>query len=288
MTGRVQPAMAGTPAVSVALTASGYAVSRNRRGDHLVMDVGPLGFKNGGHAHADALSLTLSVAGTPLLIDPGTFCYTVDPEARDRFRCTPYHNTVTVDHRSQSQPAGPFHWSSAARGTLACLALERRVRFRRSLARRLRAGDSHPAGAVAPGMLDRRRLAARRHPGARRGPLAPGSAVDHAPRAPRCGAGRPPVWRARLGAGPPRRHRDRPRVRGRRCPRLVRADLRSAHPDHRAAALQPLTERPPHRHADRGIGRGAGPARAAPSTRRTTTTRWVRPSSGRARVLQRL
>jgi hypothetical protein len=119
MTGRVQPAMAGTPAVSTALTASGYIVSRNRRGDHLVMDVGPLGFKNGGHAHADALSLTLSVAGTPLLIDPGTFCYTVDPEARDRFRCTPYHNTVTVDHRSQSQPAGPFHWSSAARSTLA-------------------------------------------------------------------------------------------------------------------------------------------------------------------------
>lgn len=118
MTGRVQPPMAGTPAVSMALTASGYAVSRNRRGDHLVMDVGPLGFKNGGHAHADALSLTLSVAGTPLLIDPGTYCYTVDPEARDRFRCTPYHNTVTVDHRSQSQPAGPFQWSSAARATL--------------------------------------------------------------------------------------------------------------------------------------------------------------------------
>jgi hypothetical protein len=93
-------------------------VSRTDRGDHLVMDVGALGFLNGGHAHADALSLTLSVAGVPLLIDPGTGCYTVDPVIRDRFRLTAYHNTVVVDHRPQSQPRGAFHWSSAAHASL--------------------------------------------------------------------------------------------------------------------------------------------------------------------------
>ena len=48
---------------------------------------------------------------------PGTGSYTADPEARDRFRSSPLHNTVVVDGRSQSVPSGPFHWSHTAHGT---------------------------------------------------------------------------------------------------------------------------------------------------------------------------
>ena len=81
---------------------------------HLVLDGGPHGFQNGGHAHADALSLTMSVRGVPLLIDPGTGCYTIDAALRDRMRSTALHNTVTVDERSQSLPRGPFHWEHVA------------------------------------------------------------------------------------------------------------------------------------------------------------------------------
>jgi hypothetical protein len=103
---------------SVILPDSGYVVSRTSRGDHLVMDVGPLGYLNGGHAHADALSLTLSVAGHPLLIDPGTGAYTIDCGLRDRFRSTAAHNTLMLDGRSQSEPAGPFHWRSQASARL--------------------------------------------------------------------------------------------------------------------------------------------------------------------------
>lgn len=118
MTGGVPPRVSGPGRPrSIALASSGYFVSRTRRGDHLVMDAGPLGFLNGGHAHADALSVTLEVAGVPMLIDSGTGCYTVDAEMRDRFRSTAYHNTVTVNGRSQSEPAGPFRWASAARST---------------------------------------------------------------------------------------------------------------------------------------------------------------------------
>jgi len=104
----------GAPRRSTVLRDSGYVVSRTSRGDHLVFDVGPLGDLNAGHAHADALSVTLSISGQPLLIDPGTGGYTIDCELRDRFRSTAAHNTIVLDGRWQSQPAGPFHWRSRA------------------------------------------------------------------------------------------------------------------------------------------------------------------------------
>lgn len=92
---------------------TGYAVLRRGNG-HALVDVGRHGFMNGGHAHADALSLVLSVADRPLLIDPGTATYTTAPDVRDRFRSTAMHNTVLIDGRSQGVPAGPFHWQTSA------------------------------------------------------------------------------------------------------------------------------------------------------------------------------
>jgi heparinase II/III-like protein len=100
---------------SSALPETGYYVSRTPAGDHLVLDGGPHGYRNGGHAHADALSLTFAVRGKPLLIDPGTGCYTADAAIRDRMRSSALHNTLTLDDRSQSVPDGPFHWSHVAR-----------------------------------------------------------------------------------------------------------------------------------------------------------------------------
>jgi hypothetical protein len=99
---------------SAALTETGYFVSRSETGDHLVIDGGPHGYQNGGHAHADALSMTFSIGGVPLLIDPGTGCYTVDPAVRDRLRSTACHNTLELGGRSQSLPRGPFHWQRTA------------------------------------------------------------------------------------------------------------------------------------------------------------------------------
>jgi hypothetical protein len=97
---------------SAPLPSSGYFVSRTTRGDHLVFDAGRHGYLNGGHAHADALSCTLDVAGRPLLVDPGTATYTMDAEVRDRFRRSAMHNTVALDGRSQAEPNGPFQWKS--------------------------------------------------------------------------------------------------------------------------------------------------------------------------------
>ena len=89
---------------------TGYFVARDGKGGHAVFDAGAHGYMNGGHAHADALSLTLALDGRPLLIDPGTSTYTADAALRDQLRSSMSHNTVTIDGRSQSEPSGPFHW----------------------------------------------------------------------------------------------------------------------------------------------------------------------------------
>jgi heparinase II/III-like protein len=95
---------------STSLSESGYSISRNPEGDHLIFDVGQHGYLNGGHAHADALSIVLTLRGQPLLVDPGTATYTMDPAMRNLFRSTAMHNTVMVNGRSQSEPRGAFHW----------------------------------------------------------------------------------------------------------------------------------------------------------------------------------
>jgi hypothetical protein len=111
----VERARSESATPSVALASSGYYVSRRPAGTYLVIDAGRHGYLNGGHAHADALSLVLSIDARQVLIDPGTFTYTVDPVGRDRFRSSLCHNTLTLDGQSSSVPAGPFHWQHTAR-----------------------------------------------------------------------------------------------------------------------------------------------------------------------------
>lgn len=99
---------------SCTLADTGYVVARDASGSHAVFDVGPHGYMNGGHAHADALAVTLTLGGRPLLIDPGTSTYTINRRLRDQLRSSVNHNTVTVDNRSQAVPSGPFHWQTRA------------------------------------------------------------------------------------------------------------------------------------------------------------------------------
>jgi len=90
------PAPELTPA-GRAFTAGGYFVARSGwapGADVLVWDCGPTGYHlNRKHAHLDALSFTLSIAGTPLLIDPGTGTR----DRRNVLRGTRAHTTVCVD-----------------------------------------------------------------------------------------------------------------------------------------------------------------------------------------------
>ena len=99
----------------------GYFVMRdgwNSSANYLAVDCGPLGGLNGGHGHADTLAVEVTALGRPMLVDPGTFTYVAPVEARDAFRSSPAHSTVTVAGRSSSRPATPFRWASRAEARL--------------------------------------------------------------------------------------------------------------------------------------------------------------------------
>jgi len=80
----------------------------------MILDTGPHGFLNAGHAHADALSLDLTVRGRPVFVDPGTFTYTTSSTWRDAFRETAAHSAATVDGCSSATVGGPFQWATRA------------------------------------------------------------------------------------------------------------------------------------------------------------------------------
>jgi hypothetical protein len=77
----------------------------------LLIDAAPLGYLSiAAHGHADALAFTMSVAGFPMLIDPGTYSYHTQKVWRDYFKGTSAHNTVQVDGIDQSESGGNFMW----------------------------------------------------------------------------------------------------------------------------------------------------------------------------------
>ncbi len=104
----------------IALSDSGLYLLQN--GSHgredsisVLMDCGDLGYTAiAAHGHADALSVTLRVAGRDVLVDPGTYDYFSFPDWRNYFRSTRAHNTVEIDGQNQSVMLGPFLWGKKA------------------------------------------------------------------------------------------------------------------------------------------------------------------------------
>jgi len=100
---------------SIKFPTGGYYVMRDgwsRDSNYMLFDCGPHGMANCGHAHADALAFNMAANGRTLLIDPGTFTYTGALEARNWFRSSLAHNTLTVDRQSSSIPGDTFTWKT--------------------------------------------------------------------------------------------------------------------------------------------------------------------------------
>ena len=84
----------------------GVVVARDN-GQFLWVDVGEVGMAGrGGHGHNDLLSFEVVLRGQPLIIDPGSYVYTADQEARNLFRSTFYHNALRVDGQEMAPMGG--------------------------------------------------------------------------------------------------------------------------------------------------------------------------------------
>ena len=82
---------------------SGWYVMRKEL-NYCIISCGPNGQLNiGGHGHNDKLSFELFLQGREIIVDPGTYVYTPEPEMRNLFRGTKYHNTVTIDDEEQNR-----------------------------------------------------------------------------------------------------------------------------------------------------------------------------------------
>ncbi|MDX2193169.1 MAG: heparinase II/III family protein, partial [Gemmatimonadales bacterium] len=109
----VAPRAAAAPRTATARPLGGWFTLRDERaapGTALLLAAGPHGVLGGGHGHADACALDLTLAGRPLLVDPGTVRY-VGPE-RERFRAAASHNGLWFAGAAPARTAGPFRWMS--------------------------------------------------------------------------------------------------------------------------------------------------------------------------------
>lgn len=59
-------------------------------------------FGKGGHSHNDQLSFTLNCNGKDFIVDPGTYCYTLSVDARNKFRSVTSHNTLVILGKEQN------------------------------------------------------------------------------------------------------------------------------------------------------------------------------------------
>ncbi|MEM3433401.1 MAG: alginate lyase family protein [Candidatus Methanomethyliaceae archaeon] len=87
---------------SYAFPEGGIYVMRYKR-DYMVISCGPNGQGGiGGHAHNDKLSFELCIGGEDVIVDPGTYVYTLHPNWRNLFRSTAYHNTIVANYQDQN------------------------------------------------------------------------------------------------------------------------------------------------------------------------------------------
>ncbi|HEX8028600.1 MAG TPA: alginate lyase family protein [Vicinamibacterales bacterium] len=94
---------ASRPPVRQLFPEAGLAVDKHH-GQYLLISNGKVGTNGfGNHKHNDLLSFEFHDRGQPLIVDPGSYVYTSNPDARNRFRSTVSHNTLVVDDEEQNE-----------------------------------------------------------------------------------------------------------------------------------------------------------------------------------------
>ncbi len=79
---------------SKAFTEAGFYVLCSKNA-YMLVDLGLTGTNGiGNHTHANALGFELQIGAVSFIVDPGSYVYTNDWEARRLFRSAPYHNVL--------------------------------------------------------------------------------------------------------------------------------------------------------------------------------------------------
>jgi uncharacterized heparinase superfamily protein len=90
------------------LPAAGYYGARGEQGNYVIFDAAPVGPDYlPGHAHGDIFSFELSLGGSRVIVDSGTFDYE-SSEMRRYCRSTAAHNTMEVAGADQCEFWGTF------------------------------------------------------------------------------------------------------------------------------------------------------------------------------------
>jgi hypothetical protein len=102
-----QPPLPGSlMSKSSAFPDGGFYIMRQNK-DYVLFNCNPVGTKGiGTHKHNDLLSIEVHLGGEDIIVDPGTFLYTSDPQAYHDFRGTRVHSTVSVDCFEQNRFLG--------------------------------------------------------------------------------------------------------------------------------------------------------------------------------------
>ena len=92
----------------------GYYISKSRK-DYFCADFGEVGFAGrGGHGHNDTFSFVLMFDKIPVVVDPGSPCYSGDLEKHKRYRSTEFHNTLRIDRKEMARILGRWRISNEA------------------------------------------------------------------------------------------------------------------------------------------------------------------------------
>lgn len=87
---------------------AGHAIVRKNEAYLFVTNGEQSGYESnrqtvGTHTHNDKLSFELALGEDDIIIDPGAYIYTPDPEKNYEFRSTFKHNTIVVDNTEQNE-----------------------------------------------------------------------------------------------------------------------------------------------------------------------------------------
>jgi hypothetical protein len=101
------------PKRSIIYPHAGYTILRSEdQANFLLFDCGQFGYGECVHSHADALSFEMAACNQPIFVDPGTYCYTLDPKLRNHFRSASAHNVCLVDDFGTADAQGIFEWKN--------------------------------------------------------------------------------------------------------------------------------------------------------------------------------